>query len=45
MTCPFCDLPPERIVFERELAVTLRDGFPVSNGHTLVIQGNLSKET
>lgn len=35
--CPFCTLPPERIVDQNELAVVIRDGFPVSPGHTLVI--------
>lgn len=37
VTCPFCSLPPERIELERELAFTIRDGYPVSPGHTLVI--------
>ena len=37
MPCPFCTLPRERLVFESELAFVIRDGFPVSPGHTLVI--------
>ena len=37
MTCPFCTLPRERLVFESELAFVIRDGYPVSPGHTLVI--------
>jgi diadenosine tetraphosphate (Ap4A) HIT family hydrolase len=37
MTCPFCTLPRERLVFESELAFVIRDGFPVSPGHTLVV--------
>jgi diadenosine tetraphosphate (Ap4A) HIT family hydrolase len=37
MDCPFCSLPRERLVFESELAFVLRDAFPVSPGHTLVI--------
>jgi diadenosine tetraphosphate (Ap4A) HIT family hydrolase len=37
MTCPFCTLPRERLVFESELAFVIRDGYPVSQGHTLVI--------
>lgn len=37
MTCPFCTLPPERIIASNEHAVVVRDGFPVSHGHTLVI--------
>jgi len=35
--CPFCILPPERIILENNLALAIRDGFPVSPGHTLVI--------
>jgi len=34
--CPFCSLPRDRLVFESELALAFRDGFPVSPGHTLV---------
>lgn len=36
-SCPFCTLPPERVVFANDLVVVIRDGFPVSPGHTLVI--------
>jgi len=35
--CPFCNLPPERIIDSNEFGLTIRDGFPVSPGHTLVI--------
>ena len=35
--CPFCALPAGRIVHARESAVVIRDGFPVSPGHSLVI--------
>jgi diadenosine tetraphosphate (Ap4A) HIT family hydrolase len=35
--CPFCTLPPERIFDQNEWAMVIRDGFPVSPGHTLVI--------
>jgi diadenosine tetraphosphate (Ap4A) HIT family hydrolase len=35
--CPFCTLPPDRIVDQNDLALVIRDGFPVSPGHTLVI--------
>jgi diadenosine tetraphosphate (Ap4A) HIT family hydrolase len=35
--CPFCTLPPERIIDSNELALVIRDGYPVSPGHTLVI--------
>jgi len=37
MTCPFCSLPPERIVAENEHALWIYDGFPVSPGHSLII--------
>ena len=35
--CPFCSLAVERLVLESEGAVVIRDGFPVSPGHTLII--------
>jgi len=35
--CPFCTLPLARIVDENAHAVWIRDGFPVSPGHSLVI--------
>lgn len=35
--CPFCILPATRIVGETGLAVAVRDGFPVSPGHTLIV--------
>lgn len=35
--CAFCELPKERIVEENELALAFRDGFPVTEFHTLVI--------
>ena len=37
VSCPFCNLPPDRIVRETGTAFAIRDGFPVSPGHTLVI--------
>src|SRR3990172_9053617 len=36
-TCPFCTLGAERIVLANELAVVIRDAFPVSPGHTLIM--------
>ena len=36
-TCIFCDLPEERIQYESDLWLVVRDGFPVSPGHTLII--------
>ena len=35
--CPFCSFPEDRISQDNEHAVALRDGFPVSPGHTLII--------
>lgn len=35
--CPFCELPAERIVGVNELALAFRDGFPVTEHHTLII--------
>ena len=35
--CPFCEMPASRIVLRNDLAYTVRDGYPVSKGHTLVI--------
>jgi diadenosine tetraphosphate (Ap4A) HIT family hydrolase len=37
MNCPFCTLPSSRIVKENDLAVLVRDAYPVSPGHSLVI--------
>jgi len=35
--CPFCEVPTEDVVAESRHAVAIRDGYPVSHGHTLVI--------
>lgn len=35
--CPFCTLPKERVVAEDKLILVIRDGFPISPGHTLII--------
>jgi diadenosine tetraphosphate (Ap4A) HIT family hydrolase len=37
MPCPFCQLPPERVVGGNEHGLILRDAYPVSPGHTLII--------
>lgn len=37
VSCPFCQLPADRILFADDHALVIRDGFPVSPGHTLVI--------
>jgi len=35
--CPFCDLGRDRIIAQTTETVTIRDGFPISPGHTLII--------
>jgi diadenosine tetraphosphate (Ap4A) HIT family hydrolase len=35
--CPFCTLPIARTLRANDLAVVIRDAFPVSRGHTLVL--------
>jgi ATP adenylyltransferase len=35
--CLFCSLSPERVIAQNELAFAIRDGFPVTALHTLVI--------
>ncbi|HSE39519.1 MAG TPA: HIT family protein [Acidobacteriota bacterium] len=35
--CAFCNLPADRIIGETSLTITIRDGFPISPGHTLII--------
>ena len=35
--CPFCILDLKRIISETSLTITIRDGFPISPGHTLII--------
>lgn len=37
MPCPFCHLPNDRIEAQNDLAVAIRDAYPVNPGHTLVI--------
>jgi len=35
--CPFCAIPPDRVIESTEHAFTMLDAYPVSPGHTLVI--------
>ena len=35
--CPFCEQPPERIVAANATGLVVRDAYPVSPGHTLII--------
>jgi len=37
MACLFCDIPPERVIAENDLVYAIRDGFPVTPLHTLII--------
>ena len=35
--CPFCAPAPDRILHTLDAALVLRDGFPISPGHTLIV--------
>lgn len=35
--CPFCNLAQERVVLETETTLAFFDGYPVTEGHALVI--------
>lgn len=35
--CPFCDMPYDRILHVSENGMVVRDGYPVSRGHSLII--------
>ena len=35
--CPFCSLPANRQLLANDRAIAIRDGFPVSPGHTLIV--------
>ena len=37
MICPFCNVDAALIVLDNEVGIALRDAFPVTEGHTLVI--------
>lgn len=36
-SCPFCQLPQERIIESNDSGVVILDGFPVAPGHSLII--------
>jgi len=36
-SCPFCELPSERVIGANEYALALYDGYPISLGHVLII--------
>jgi diadenosine tetraphosphate (Ap4A) HIT family hydrolase len=35
--CPFCELKGERIIRHSGLSLAIRDNYPVSDGHTLIL--------
>lgn len=35
--CPFCDIPPHASVFNNAAAFAIRDDYPVTRGHTLIV--------
>jgi len=35
--CPFCTLPAKRVIDCSDHGVVIRDGYPISPGHTLII--------
>lgn len=37
LNCLFCQIPPERVIAENSVAYVIMDGFPVTEGHLLVI--------
>ena len=37
MPCPFCTLSPDRILRSNDHAIALRDAYPISPGHTLIV--------
>ena len=37
MNCPFCSLPAGRVIARNDLAMALRDAYPIAPGHTLIV--------
>lgn len=37
MTCLFCEIPAERIIAQNDFCYAIRDGFPVTPLHSLII--------
>lgn len=35
--CPFCDIPPDRLLHTSTHTRAFRDAYPVTDGHTLVV--------
>ena len=40
MSCPFCDMPSERITTKNKHFYLVEDGFPVTKHHTLIISND-----
>jgi ATP adenylyltransferase len=40
MNCPFCEMPKERIVSKYNYFYLVRDAYPVTEHHTLIISNN-----
>jgi len=40
----FLDIPKDRIIFQSEYFFVIRDQYPVSNGHSLIISNNLRSD-
>lgn len=36
-TCPFCTLPESRVLLRNHAAMAIRDAYPLTQGHSLVI--------
>jgi diadenosine tetraphosphate (Ap4A) HIT family hydrolase len=36
-SCPFCNIEPDRVLYEDAYCFTVRDGYPVAKGHSLII--------
>jgi diadenosine tetraphosphate (Ap4A) HIT family hydrolase len=36
-SCPFCEVEPSRIIAASKYAIAFADGFPLTEGHTLVV--------
>ena len=37
MACPFCSPPAAAVIYQGEYVYGMRDGYPVTKGHTLLI--------
>ena len=35
--CPFCSLPDSRVILASSYWLVIRDGYPISSGHTLLV--------